>query len=235
MPCHGTLSSNILEHLISLVHSLRHIPHVIVDLARRCPQDQIANSIPRHSNITVTTQHMYPRVGDNNPSPCRIFYGKARLTILTRHAANRSREMITPQYLHVSDLEGFDVQIIQTEQCNGILRFESHHEGPDEVGALLQARRVQRVPRGLHLHGSGARVKSHLELQIFHEGSQELFPILAQGRVSMRRTADAAVFGLSARARGVGGEFLKGRLLYCVGSMVLRLHFIVGVVAGIFL
>mmetsp|Transcript_4924 Transcript_4924/g.10875 ORF Transcript_4924/g.10875 Transcript_4924/m.10875 type:complete len:227 (+) Transcript_4924:65-745(+) len=186
--------------LISLVHPLRHIPHIIVNFSRRRSQNKIANRIPRPSDVGITPQQVYPRIGNHNSRPRSILNRKTRFTILTGDTTNRTGQMIPPQYFHIRHLERLYVQIVQSKQRHGILRLESQHERPHKIRPLLKRRRVRRVPRRLHLDRSRAGVESDLKFEVFHQWGEELFPIFAEGGVPMGRAADAAIFGFAAYA-----------------------------------
>lgn len=63
-----------------------------------------------------------------------VLDGEFRLSVLSGNTTNGTRQVIAVQGLHILDLEGVQVQVIQTKQCSGVLcELES---GEEEKGYL---------------------------------------------------------------------------------------------------
>ena len=124
------LSPQVLS-LISLGHSLCDIAHIVVNFSRGRSQNQVADRIPSLSYISVRPQHVNPLICNNNTRSSGVLNSESRyrardltlakhiakqhrhphlpcLSVLSRYAADRPREMITTQYFDIRYLERFD-------------------------------------------------------------------------------------------------------------------------------
>lgn len=168
-------------NLVSLVHSLGNVSHVVVNLAGRCTEDQITDGISCHSDVGIGAKHVNASVGYNDAGSGGILNGKTSLTILTSDTTNGTGQVIATQELDVGNLERFNVQIVQSKEGHGVLHFEAQHKSGNEIGSLLQRAGILGVVRGLHLHAPGASIEPNLQLEIFHERHENLLPVVAKG------------------------------------------------------
>lgn len=105
-------------------------------------------------------------VREHDPRLARVLDRKLGLAVFPRYPPDRPAQMLAVQRLHVFDLEGLDVEIVEPQQGDGVVDVEAEREGADEVLAFLQ-----RVGRGCvagraHLDGLGLDVHAHLEFEV---------------------------------------------------------------------
>lgn len=114
---------------VSLAHTLGDISHAIVDLARRSSENEVANGVSRDAKVGVAAQEMNALIRNDNARSRGILNGEPRLSVLSSHTSNGTRQVIASQQLDVRHLKGFHVQIIQSKQSNRVLYFKAQHEG----------------------------------------------------------------------------------------------------------
>ena len=88
---------------------------------------------------------MNSRVGNDNARAGGILNGKSRLTILSGDASHGTGQVIAAQEFHIGNLEGFQVQVIESQERDRILNIKAQHECGHEIGALLEGAGIERV------------------------------------------------------------------------------------------
>ena len=71
----------------------------------------------------------------------------------TCHAADAARQVLSPQRLHILDLKALDVQVIQPQQRNGVLRRWSDRQAGRVRGSQAE---LMALRHGRHETQSGA-------------------------------------------------------------------------------
>ena len=104
-----------------------------------------------------------------------------------RRVSNRDRVM---QPLTVFDLEGLQEQLVQSQECDGVVDVESEQECAHEVSPLLQVSHVRGFLAVSQFDLSSPRVEAHLQLQVLDERLENLDPVLPQRRVPVSRYGD---------------------------------------------
>ena len=120
------------------LHPPRHRPQIPIDFTRRRPQYQADNRLPRDMNVLESAQDMYLAVRQHDPRPARILNREAGLAVVARDPADRAREVLAVQRLHVADLKGLDVEIVEPEEGDGVVDVEAEAYRAEEVVALLE-------------------------------------------------------------------------------------------------
>lgn len=78
-------------------------------------------------------------IGEDDSRLGGILNRPLRLPVLACDAAYRAAQMIAGQVLHILDLEGLDVQIVQLQESDCVLDVESHDgKGTHEVLPFLE-------------------------------------------------------------------------------------------------
>lgn len=98
---------------LPLVHPLGNVLHIIINLARHSPHDKLANCVPSHPDVSVAPQYMNVLIGQYDPRPRRVLDREPSLAVLPCDATDGAGEVVTLQHLHVSNLEGVEVEIVQ--------------------------------------------------------------------------------------------------------------------------
>lgn len=76
------------------------------------------------------------RFCEDDSSFAGVLDSEFRLSVLSGNTTNRTRQVIAVQGLHILDLEGVQVQVIQTKQCSGVLcELESVKEERGDLSA----------------------------------------------------------------------------------------------------
>ena len=141
---------------------------------------------------------MYAALGEDDACFGGVLDGILALAVLTSNAADRAREVVALEDLHVGHLEGVHEEVLDTKQGDRVGDVEAQKVCTHKVGGLLQRVDVVGVLRRLDLHATVARVHPHVQLQVLHDRRIDLHPLLAQRRVAMRRHWDAAKLALPA-------------------------------------
>jgi len=68
----------------------------------------------------------------------------------TGNAPDGAAEVVALEHLHVRHLEGLDVQVVETQQRDGVGEVKAQQERLHKVLRLLQRASVHRVRRSLH-------------------------------------------------------------------------------------
>ena len=105
---------------------------------------------------------MNSRIGNDNSSPGGILNGKSRLTVLPGHASDGTGQVIAAQELHVRDLEGLEVQIVQSQERDRVLHLKAQHEGGNEIGTFLEGTGIEGVGGCFDFDGSCFGIESNL-------------------------------------------------------------------------
>lgn len=88
--------------------------------------------------------------------------------------------------------EARTVEVVETQQGNGVVDVEAEGEGADKVLALLQGAVVEGVLGGAELDGLAARVHADLELEVVDEGRVDVDPVGLERGEAVRRDGDLA-------------------------------------------
>lgn len=104
-----------------------------------------------HLDVRKAAEDVDVLVGDDDTRPRGVLNGKARLAVLASDTPNGAAQVVPVQQLDVRDHEGVDEEVLEPEQRHGVLQLEAHHEGRQEVRALLHRPHVARVLRRLEL------------------------------------------------------------------------------------
>ena len=76
-------------------------------------------------NVLEATENMYLLIGQHNPRPARILNRELRLTIFPRYPSHRSTQVLAIKLLHILHFVALDLQVVQTEECDGVVEVES--------------------------------------------------------------------------------------------------------------
>lgn len=128
-----------------------------VDLPRRGAQDQTAEGVPGNLDVDEGAENVDLLVGDDDPGAGAVLDGELGLSPFAGEPADGPLLVLAAQRLHVLDLEGLDVEVVQAEEGDRVCHVEAEHEGVHEVSALLQVAHLRRVPSGLQFDLPGLR------------------------------------------------------------------------------
>ena len=105
---------------------------------------------------------MNSRIGNDNSSPGGILNSKSRLSVLPGHTSHGTGQVIAAQEFHVCHLEGLEVQIVQSQECDRVLNVKAEHKGGYEIGTLLECAGIECVGGCFDFDGSCFGIEANL-------------------------------------------------------------------------
>lgn len=191
-----------------------------VDFAGWGTHDQITDGVTSNFDVREGTKKVNFGIRHHDSSSGGVFDGELRFPVFSGDSADRSRQIGTRQTLHIGDVEGVDVKIIDTQEGNGVFESEAHHEGSQEILSLLNGAGVGGVLGGSNLDRLALLVHADLELHVLHNRLVDVHPLVLQGRQSMGGHGYFSAFDLA-------GSFPQRGELGEVGLQVIQGFFLI--------
>lgn len=166
-------------------------PEVVVHLAGLVSENEGDDGLAGHANVLEGTEDMNAGAGEDDSGFCGCFHlvstsalslqssqdgeptilnRKLGLSVLACNTTNRTSQSIGAEGLtNILDIEGLNIERIETEQGNGIVNVEAHGEGGDEIGTHLQGFGSGGVSAGAELDALLLDVHADLELAVLYK------------------------------------------------------------------
>src|SRR4051812_25050231 len=122
------MSSN-KECLEPLLHPGGNGAKVAVNLSRRRTKNQADDGLSGDVDVLETAENVDFGVGKHDPGPAGVLDGELCLAVLAGDTANGTTHVLALQGLDILDLESLNVQVIQTQQGDGIVHVKAQTEG----------------------------------------------------------------------------------------------------------
>ena len=161
---------------------------------------------------------------DHDPRPRRILNGELRLAFLTADTTDTARQVIAMQCLDILDLEGLEVEVIQTQHGHAILQVKAEHEALEEVGSLLDGSDVLRCRSRPQLHHLTLGVHSDLELHMFNQCLQNTVPVLSEWCEAVPGDGDFSILATSGLGEITDLDFVEFYFISIVFLLLDRLE-----------
>ena len=89
-------------------------------------------------NVLKPAQDVYLAVRQHDPRLARVLNRKLGLSVVARDPADRAREVLAVQRLHVTNFKGLDVEVVEPEEGDGVVDVEAEAYRAQKVVALLK-------------------------------------------------------------------------------------------------
>ena len=90
-------------------------------------------------NVLKPAQDVYLAVRQHDPRLARVLNRKLGLPVVARDPADCAREVLAVQRLHVTNLKGLDVEVVEPEEGDGVVDVEAEAYRAQKVVALLKS------------------------------------------------------------------------------------------------
>ena len=167
-----------LQKLETVSRPSGHSGEIAVHFGGWTAQDEVANGSLRYLNVLEGAHDVNLGIGQHDPRLRHVFDGVFGAAVLARQPADRSGQVVSFQRLDVLNVERIEEKVVQSEQSQGILNFEAHDKGLDEVCGLLNVGNVLRLLPCPDLDIARFEVESDLQFQVFDHRSEDLHPVL---------------------------------------------------------
>lgn len=104
---------------------------------------------------------MYLTVGNHDSRIGRVFYRELGFSFLSGNSRNGSGQMLAVQHLHVFDLKGLQVNIIETKHGDAVVQREAKHEGLQKLSSSIEIEMVLTIRIVFELDLSGLEIHSY--------------------------------------------------------------------------
>jgi len=137
----------------------------------------------RRANVLVRSEQMDLGVGEHDADFAYVFDGEFGFAVGAGDAADGARQMVAFEFFNVGDFEGFEEEVVETNQSQSVGDVEAQDERANEVGRLLEGTNGFGFIAGFDFHVSRLQVKSDLKFQMLHDRRVNLLPVLFQRRI----------------------------------------------------
>lgn len=188
--------------LHALLHSASNSAKVAVNLAGRATKNERHDCLASDVNVLEASKNVHLLVGEHDSRPAGVLDRKLCLSILSCYAADCSAHVLAVEGLDVLDLEGLDVEVVETEERDSVVDVKSECESGNEVGALLQRAGVDSLGRSAQLDGLLGHVHAQLQAEVLDERRVDFGPGGLERCHAVWWDADLALFFAGSGGRG---------------------------------
>lgn len=100
-------------------------------------------------------------VSNNDSRVGRVFYRELCFSLLSGNSRNGSGQMLAVQHLHVFDLKGLQVNIIETKHGDAVVQREAQHESLQKLCSSVEIEMVLAICIVFELDLSGLEIHSY--------------------------------------------------------------------------
>lgn len=107
----------------SLLHPRRHRSQISINLSRRTTQNQTNNRRLRNTNILEATQNVDLGIGEHDSRSAGVLNGEFSLAVFACNTADCATHVFALEGFDVFDFEGLDVEIVESEEGDCLLKM----------------------------------------------------------------------------------------------------------------